>query len=698
MLRVSDNPVEGASASCQAAIVLLPQMHYPRDVSSSEVPAGTLAAHALRVLAVDAVNAANSGHPGAPMGLADIAVVLWSEIMRFDPDCPDWIDRDRFVLSNGHGSMLLYGALHLAGYDLSIDDLKQFRQMGSKTPGHPEFGITPGVETTTGPLGQGFANAVGLALGARMAKARFGGKGFEPITHSVYGILGDGCVMEGISSEAASIAGHLGLGELVFIYDDNGITIDGQTDITFSEDVAKRFESQGWHTITVPDGHDQAALKAALLAGRDETERPTLILAKTHIGYGSPNRQDKSKAHGEPMGSEEGGLVKERLGWTHAPFEIPQDVRDVFAVGADRGRKARAEWESQLAQWKAQEPAMEQAWHRHFDREQRVPQDAYKRVLEALKGATGATRALSGKAINALAAEVPALIGGSADLAGSNKSDIKGGGTVARADFSGRNLHFGIREHAMAAVTNGLALYGAFIPFGATFLTFSDYNRPALRLSALMKIRALQIFTHDSIGLGEDGPTHQAVEHVWALRMIPGLYVWRPADALETAMTWCYAVGEGEPRPHVMAYTRQGVPELSRGDGFDPREVYKGGYVLQEAAESKVTFIATGSEVGLAVEAAALLGARGVPCRVVSMPCLDLFMEQDEAYQATVLGSGTLKVSVEAGISGPWVQLTGRRGLNLGVDSFGESAPASEVYEHFGLTAAQVADRVAGAL
>ncbi|MCA9553167.1 MAG: transketolase [Myxococcales bacterium] len=657
-----------------------------------------LAANTLRVLAMDAVNAANSGHPGAPMGLADLAVVLWTQVMRYDPKAPAWIDRDRFVLSNGHASMLLYGALHLAGYDLSIDDIKQFRQLHSKTPGHPEYGMTPGVETTTGPLGQGFANAVGMALATRMLKARFGGHGFEPITHRVFGIMGDGCMMEGVASEAASVAGHLGLGELVFVYDDNHITIDGKTDIAFSEDVEKRYQAYGWHTLRVADGHDQQALLAALETGRAEVERPTLILARTHIGFGSPNRVDSSKAHGEPMGAEEAARVREALGWTLPPFEVPDEVRTLFAAQAERGAAERTEWESQLAEWRLAEPELATLWDQHFGAGRRLAPDAWKEVLAALEGANTATRAMSGKALNVIAKRMPNLVGGSADLAGSNKSDISGGGFVSRADFSGRNIHFGIREHAMAAITNGLALSDAFVPFGATFLTFSDYNRPALRLSALMKIRALQIFTHDSIGLGEDGPTHQSVEHVWALRMIPGLYVWRPADGVETAMTWAYAAGEGDPAPHVMAYTRQNVPALPRPEGFDPRSVWRGGYVLKEAEGARVTFIATGSEVDLALQAGLRLEGAGVTCRVVSMPCLDLFLEQDEAYKKAVLGSGTLKVSVEAGISAPWAMVTGLGGLNLGVDTFGESAPAEVLYAHFGLTPEAVAEKVQAAL
>jgi transketolase len=655
----------------------------------------TLAANTLRALAIDAVNAADSGHPGAPMGLADIAVVLFAEVMRFDPADPAWPDRDRFVLSNGHASMLLYGALHLAGYDLSIDDLRRFRQLGSRTPGHPEHGVTPGVETTTGPLGQGFANAVGMALGARLAAARFNGRGFDPIRHKVYGILGDGCVMEGITSEAASLAGHLGLGELIFVYDDNAITIDGGTGIAMTEDVEARYRAYGWHTARV-DGHDPAAVREALLAAQAETERPSLILARTTIGFGSPNRAGKSKAHGEPLGAEEARLTKERLGWTLPPFEVPEEVRAFFAAHAARGRAAREAWSRELEAWKAAQPELGARWDAHWSPNR--SDAAVEATLAALAGAKGATRAMGGVAINALAAHLPGLIGGSADLEASNKTAIKGSGHAARGAFEARNLHFGVREHAMAAITSGLALYGAFVPFGATFLTFSDYMRPALRLAAMMKLRAIQVFTHDSIGLGEDGPTHQAVEHLWALRLIPGLHVWRPADGVETAMAWVYAAQEGAPAPHALALTRQDVEVLSRPAGFDPREVWRGGYVLAERDGARVTLIATGSEVGLAVRAAALLEARGIGARVVSMPCLERFLAEDPAHRARVLGPGTLRVSVEAGRSFPWAVVTGPDGLNLGVDTFGESAPAPEVYDHFGLTPEKVAARVEAAL
>ncbi|MCK6547677.1 transketolase [Myxococcota bacterium] len=653
----------------------------------------TLAANTIRALSIDAINAANSGHPGAPMGLADIAVVLWAEIMRFDPEHPDWADRDRFVLSNGHASMLIYSMLHLSGYALTIDDLKQFRQLGSKTPGHPEHGVTPGIETTTGPLGQGFANAVGLALGARMAKARFGGKGFEPITHRVFGVLGDGCVMEGITSEAASIAGHLGLGELVFVYDDNGITIDGKTDITLSEDVERRYQAYGWHTLRV-DGHDQLAVKEALLAGAAETSRPTLILAKTHIGYGSPNRQDSAKVHGEPLGDAEAKLAKEKLGWTRAAFDVPDEVRALFGAAAARGKAAHAEWRQSFEAWRAASPELSKTWDASWSRS--APKEMYTRVLEALKGAKGATRAMSGTAITAIAKEMPSLVGGSADLAGSNKSTIGGSGHVSAKSFEGRNIHYGVREHAMAAITNGLALYGAFVPFGATFLTFADYMRPSLRLSALMKLRAIQVFTHDSVGLGEDGPTHQPIEHLWALRLIPNLTVWRPADAVETAMAWCYAVAEGAPSPHALAFTRQNVDPLVRAEGFDPKVIWRGGYVLTDRPGASVVFVATGSEVGVAVKAAELLAAKGVLARVVSMPSVERFLAQDAAYRESVLPASSKKVTIELGRTQPWAIVTGGGALHLGIDTFGESAPWEVIQEHLHLTPEGVAHTVEG--
>lgn len=648
-----------------------------------------LAANTIRALSIDAVNAANSGHPGAPMGLADIAVVLWKDILRFDPTRPDWADRDRFVLSNGHASMLLYSVLHLSGYDLPIEELKNFRQLGSKTPGHPEYGITPGVETTTGPLGQGFANAVGFALATRMKKARFNGKGgFNPISHRVYCIMGDGCMMEGITGEAASFAGHLGLGELIAIYDDNQITIDGSTDLTFTEDVEARYRAYGWHTLRV-DGHDQAAIKEAIEAAQKVEDQPSLILAKTHIGYGSPNRQDTAKAHGEPLGADEGKLAKEKLGWTGELFEVPAEVKKFFGDAAALGKGERERWDERMAKWSGEHEDLMPAWNGG------AVEGLDAAVAEALAEAKGATRAMSGQAINAIATRVPGLVGGSADLAGSNKSLINDKSMIGTEEFTGRNISYGVREHAMAAMTNGLALYGGFVPFGATFLTFSDYMRPAVRLSALMKIRALQVFTHDSIGLGEDGPTHQAVEHVWALRLIPGLYVWRPADGLETAMAWTYAVQGGEPAPHALIFTRQNVAKLERPSGFAAADIHRGGYVLSDREDAKAVLIATGSEVGLAVDAAKVLEGQGVPVRVVSMPCLERFLEQDASYRDAVLPPALKRCAIEAGRSTPWAIVVGTDGLACGVDTFGESAPYEEIYAHFGLTPDKIAARVA---
>jgi transketolase len=663
-------------------------------MSNSELH--TLAANTLRALAIDATNAADSGHPGAPMGMADLAVVLFTEVLRFDPSDAAWADRDRFVLSNGHASMLLYGLLHLAGYPLSMDELKRFRQLGSKTAGHPEYGLVPGIETTTGPLGQGFATGVGMAIGARVARQRLEPHaGFAPIDHTIYAFCGDGCLMEGVSAEAASLAGHMGLGELVYVWDDNQISIDGATTLTFTEDVLARFTAYGWHVLRI-DGHDAAAIKAALLAGKAETARPTLIAAKTHIGFGSPNRQDTSKAHGSPLGAEEGKLAKAKLGWTRGPFEVPDEVRALFAAAAARGQAAHQAWREGLAAWCASSPERAAAWAALSTP---MPSDSSALVSAALAAAgqeKAATRNTSGKVINALAALVPGLIGGSADLAESNKTLIKGHPEYvsgAPGAAPARNIAFGVREHAMGAVVNGLALYG-YVPFGATFLTFADYMRPAIRLAALMHVRSLFVFTHDSIYLGEDGPTHQPVEHLWSLRVIPGLSVWRPADGVETAMAWTYAVAEGKAAPHALVFTRQNLPPLSRAPAFAPRDVWRGAYVLADAPGATVGIVATGSEVHVAVEAAALLAAKGIAARVVSMPCVERFGAQDRAYQDAVLTPGLRWVSFELGTTTPWAALVGRDGLRIGLDVFGESAPAEKLAQHFGFTAPQVAERI----
>ena len=649
------------------------------------------AADTLRALAIDATNAARSGHPGAPMGLADIAVVLFGEVLRFDPAASAWQNLDWFVLSNGHASMLLYGALHLSGYELPLDELRRFRQLGSRTAGHPEYGLCPGVETTTGPLGQGFANAVGMALGTRMAAQRFNGRGFDPVDHTVYGIVGDGCLMEGISYEAASLAGHLGLGELVFIFDDNGITIDGSTELSTSEDIQARFVAAGWHTLKI-DGHDPDQIREALAAGKAERSKPTLILAKTHIGFGSPNRQDTAKAHGEPLGDDEAQLTKTELGWDEAPFAVPDEVRAAFAAAADRGAKAHAEWREGLAKWRAQHPDLAEAWDAHFEPSAPSPEEI-DAIAGELAGKKDATRGLSGAALDALAKLDPRIVGGSADLSGSNKAVVKGSPPVSRTDFSGRNIHFGIREHAMAALGNGLALYGGWVPFVATFLVFSDYMRPAVRLAALMKIRNLFVYTHDSIGLGEDGPTHQPIEQLSALRLIPGLSVWRPADGLETVMAWSYAAHHGPDRPHALVFTRQKVPPLERPASFSRQDVWKGGYVLREAEGARATLIATGSEVSIAVEAADRLASEGTPVRVVSMPCVEQFLEQGDGYRSAVLGTAP-RISIEAGRTPLWAAITGLDGLNIGVDRFGESAPYEDLYRHFELDGEGVARRI----
>jgi len=649
----------------------------------------TLAANTLRALAIDATNAADSGHPGAPMGMADIAVVLWTRLLRFDPRDPLWPNRDRFVLSNGHASMLLYGLLHLAGYELPIDELKRFRQLGSRTPGHPEHGLAPGVETTTGPLGQGFANAVGMAIAAKMAKGKFGAERVDP---KIWTFCGDGCLMEGLTSEAASIAGHHGLDELVVIYDDNHISIDGSTSITFTEDVSARFRAYNW-VVTEIDGHDPDAIEKALMAARVESSRPTLIRAKTHIGYGSPNRQDTAKAHGSPLGAEEGRLTKEKLGWTLEPFEIPPGVRALFDDAAERGQMLHTEWNESIATWKSANADLGAAWDRHTGGG--VPADLYKDALAAAGNDKAATRNTSGKVLNALAKKMPGLIGGSADLQESTKTLIKSAPTYfTRESPTIPNIAFGVREHAMGAIVNGLTLFGGYVAFGATFLTFSDYMKPAIRLAALMKIRSLFVFTHDSIYLGEDGPTHQPIEHLWALRLIPNLEVWRPADGPETAMAWSWAVGEGEPCPKALIFTRQNLPPLARLADFDPKSIWRGGYVLQDAPQAAVGIVATGSEVHVAVEAAAFLAAEGVPARVISMPCLERFNAQERSYRESVLPSTMKLVSIELGRTTPWASVVGREGLMLGIDTFGESAPAEKLAHHYQMTPPQVSARI----
>jgi len=663
----------------------------------------------IRFLSVDAIERAGIGHVGAPMALAAAAFELWDHHLRFDPEDPAWPLRDRFVLSNGHASMLQYSLLHLFGFDLSLEDIAQFRQLGSRTPGHPEFGETAGVELTTGPLGQGFAHGVGMALAGRMTASQFGGGNDSPDDrdrpgrHFVYGFVGDGDLMEGVASEAASFAGHHQLGNLVYIYDDNEITIDGGTGITFGESVPKRFEAYGWHVIDSVDGQDRKGLAEALEAARQDTARPTLIVLKTLIGRGAPNFEGRNKAHGGPLGAEETKLAKEGLGWPTEPdLIVPDDVR---AYCAERGREKHAEHEAsdaRLADWRAANAELAASWD--AARERKLPSDLVSKLVDGMDGADAATRKHSATMLERLADYVPYMAGGSADLAGSaappivKSAGIVGPGAGPDADpFAGRNIHFGVREHAMAAIANGIGLDATFLPYCGTFMIFSDYMRPAIRLAALMKTKTLYVFTHDSIFVGEDGPTHQPVEQVDSLRVIPDLCVFRPADGVETAMAYAYHLQEGS-GPVVLSLTRQGVPGLERPAAFEPTDVWKGAYVLSDPeGKADVVLVATGSEVGVAVDAARELGSDGIRARVVSMPNVGLFLEQSDADQDAVIpDDGTPIVAIEAGRGETLRRFVGRRGLVIGMESFGASAPYSDLATHFGFTSSSVATRVKG--
>jgi transketolase len=654
----------------------------------------------IRFLAIDAVEQAKSGHPGAPMGLAAAAFELWHRHLRFDPSDPAWPLRDRFVLSNGHASMLLYSLLHLFGFDLSLDDLRRFRQLGAPTAGHPEYGHTPGVETTTGPLGQGFANGVGLALAACMTRSRFARDGAGPGRHFVYVLCGDGDLMEGVSAESASLAGHLGLGNLICVYDDNHITIDGPTSIAFSEDVAARFAAQKWHVQHVADGLDTEALSRALEAARAESERPSLILLRTTIGYGSPNLAGKSKTHGAPLGAEEARATRDALGWPQEPaFLVPDDVRAWFAARSDEKRRERAAADAELDAWRRAHPDLARAFE--AQRARRAPEGLWRELVAGFEDKRAATRKHSSEVIQRAAAALPFLVGGSADLAESNLTSIKGGGDVgpaagAGADpYAGRNIHYGIREHAMGSISNGIALDGTFLPYAGTFLVFSDYMRPPIRLAALMGVRVVYVFTHDSIFLGEDGPTHQPIEHLDGLRAIPNLTVFRPADGVETAMAWAWALERAE-APVALALSRQELPPLARPAGFDPRDVWKGAYLVREPeARAEAVLVATGSEVSLACAASEKLAAQGLAARVVSMPSMERFAEQDAAYRRALLPhDGTPIVAVEAARGESFWRWTGGRGLVYGIDGFGASAPAGALAEHFGFTPDQLAARI----
>ncbi len=648
-----------------------------------------IAVDTLKTLAMDAVQRANSGHPGMPMGAADCAAVLWTQFLTTDPAAPRFPDRDRFVLSAGHGSMLLYGLLHLAGFDLPLEEILRFRQLHSKTPGHPEHGLTEGVETTTGPLGQGFANGVGMAMAADYLAAYFDRPGFSLLGHRIFAICSDGDLMEGISHEAASLAGHLGLGRLVYLYDDNRISIDGSTDLTYTTDVTARFEAYGWHVLDV-DGHDRPAVAAALAAGIAQEERPTLIRCRTHIGHGSPHKQDSAASHGSPLGVEEIRLTKEGMGWDpDAHFLVPEEARAAFEGLQKRGRVRRATWETTMGRYRAEHPELAALWDRVHTGDG-LPEDLEARVPTFTGDKAQATRAASGKVIAALAEALPQLWGGSADLAGSNKTLVAGEPPFSRADKGGRNLHYGVREHAMGAIMNGMALSTPIIPYGGTFLTFSDYFRPSIRLAALMEQRAIYVLSHDSIFLGEDGPTHQSVEHAMALRQIPGLHVLRPADARETAASWLAALRRTS-GPTALLLTRQGVPALDGTRGGRAIEgVERGAYVVHETAGEglpDLILLGTGSELHLCTHAAPILEADGHRVRVVSVPSLERFRSQEQAYRETILPAACpLRVSVEAGRTSGWEPLVGPLGASIGIDRFGLSAPAEELAVFFGLT------------
>lgn len=643
-----------------------------------------LAANTIRGLTMDAVQKANIGHPGMPMGMADVAVVLWTQFLKHNPQDPKWFDRDRFVLSAGHGSMLLYSLLHLSGYDLPMAELMQFRQWDSATPGHPEYGHTPGVETTTGPLGQGITNAIGMALAEKWLAAQFNRPGFDLVDHYTYVIASDGDLMEGVSAEASSLAGHLGLSKLIVLYDDNQITIDGRTDLSFSEDVLARYAAYGWHTNRV-DGHDPLAVMAAIQEAQ-ETARPSIIACRTHIGYGSPNRQDTAKAHGEPLGEEEIRLTKQALGWPLEPlFYVPDEVPAFLAGNGE----TQAAWEALWGRYQEAHPELAAAFQQALNGD--LPTN-WGEILPTFEvGKALATRASSGMVLNALAPHIPYLLGGSADLTGSNNTAIKGETPLSRDDFSGRYIHFGIREHAMGGMMNGMALHGGVRPYGGTFLVFSDYMRASIRLAALMGAPVIYVFTHDSIGLGEDGPTHQPIEQLMSLRAIPGLTVIRPCDAVEVAEAWQIAL-ENKSGPTALVLTRQAVPTLNHVQSQITGSVANGAYVIkQPTRQPQVLLMGTGSEVHIALETEKLLAEQGIGAQVVSMPSWELFAAQPDVYRHTVLPPHIkARVSIEAGVTLGWERYIGDGGTAVGLDRFGASAPYKTIYEKLGLTAEAV--------
>ena len=657
----------------------------------SEPPVFKDLTSAVRALAMDAVQKANSGHPGAPMGMAEIAEVLWIHHLRHNPANPNWADRDRFILSNGHGSMLIYALLHLTGYDLSIEDIKQFRQLHSKTPGHPEYGYTPGVETTTGPLGQGITNAVGMALAEKILASEFNRPGFDIVNHYSYTFLGDGCLMEGISHESCSLAGTLGLGKLICFYDDNGISIDGHVEGWFSDDTPKRFEAYGWHVISDINGHDPVAIEAAIAEAKQATGKPSIICCKTVIGMGSPNKAGTHAVHGAALGEEEIAASRASIGWNYPPFEIPKEVYDAWD-GRAKGKKIEAEWDQKFNEYTKKYPSesaefkrriagdLPANWHEHAEK-------AIAQVNE--RAETIASRKASQNAIENLAPALPELVGGSADLAGSNLTLWSGSKGISN-ETGGNYIYYGVREFGMSAIMNGLSLHGGIVPYGATFLMFSEYARNALRMAALMKIRNLFVFTHDSIGLGEDGPTHQAVEQTATLRYIPNMDVWRPCDSVESTVSWARSI-ERKDGPSTLIFSRQNLPFQKR-NAATIKLIDRGGYVLSEASDGKpqAIIIATGSEIGLAMSAQQALAESNINVRVVSMPCTSLFDRQDQAYKDSVLLNGVKRVAVEAGTADFWCKYVGLEGAVVGMTTFGESAPAGDLFNHFGFTVENV--------
>ena len=652
-----------------------------------------LAVNTIKMLAVDAVEKARSGHPGMPMGAAHYAFTLWARYLRFNPQDPGWPNRDRFVLSAGHGSMLLYALLHLSGYDLSLDDLKSFRQFGSKTPGHPEYGLAPGVETTTGPLGQGFANGVGMAIAAKMAAERYNTPEQVIVDHYVYGIASDGDLMEGVTSEAASLAGHLGLGNIIYFYDDNRISIEGSTDLAFTEDRGKRFEAYNWQVIYI-DGHDCEAAARAIEEAQADPTRPALIVARTHIAMGSPNKVDTAGSHGAPLGSEEVAQTKESLGWPReATFYVPPEARQLFAERVAELKDVYKAWQDEYAAWAEARPDLAAAYQAAMSKV--LPDDLEDQLLASLSGEPNATRRLSGEVMQKIAELVPCFVGGSADLAPSTSTMMRGYADVAPGSFGGRNFHFGVREHAMGAIINGMALYGGFIPFGATFLVFADYMRPPIRLANLMGLQVIYVFTHDSIFVGEDGPTHEPVEQIASLRLMPGMRLFRPADGPEVAAAWAYALRHQD-GPTALVFTRQGVPAIERDARFSFEAFNRGGYIIAETfgREPQVVVIGTGSELQLALAAKGALEKAGYAVRVVSLPSREVFLRQAESVRNAIVPASAKKVVIEAGVRFGWGDIAGTDALFITQEEYGHSAPAKVLMQELGYTEDQVAARV----